>query len=119
MGHFLPRIWLSTIGLIWLGITFQGQHYKALAYQGDISMMFLVGQLARVHLCRKHCFEVLRVVELFEARTTKRKVRKSSLEMTKVVLCTTKNVSLEQVKNASLLGIGYVLKSHVFPKMYL
>jgi hypothetical protein len=83
-------------------------------------MMFLVGQLARVHLCGKHyCFEVLRIVELFEVRTTKRKVRKSSLEMTKVVLCTTKNVSLEQVKNVLLLGIGYLLKSHVFPKAYL
>ncbi len=67
--------------------------------------MFLVGQLARVHLCGKHyCFEVLIVVELFEVRTTKRKVRKPSLEMTKVVLCTTKNVSLEQVKNVLLLG---------------
>jgi hypothetical protein len=69
-------------------------------------MMFLVGQLARVHLCGKHyCFEVLRVVELFEVRTTKRKVRKPSLEMTKVVLCTTKNVSLEL--------LGYRLSSQV------
>jgi len=52
-------------------LPFQGRHYKALAYQGDISMIFLASQLVRVHLRKKHCFEMLRDVELFIVRTQK------------------------------------------------
>jgi hypothetical protein len=79
-------------------------------------MMFLEG-LTRVYMCGKHCFEMPRAAELFVVRTPERKVRRSSLDMTKVVLCTAENVGLEQVMNVLLLVIGYLLKGHVFAKL--
>jgi hypothetical protein len=69
-------------------------------------MMFLEG-LARVYMCGKHCFEMPRAAELFVARTPE----------SKVVLCTAENVGLEQVMNVLLLGIGYLLKGHVFAEL--